>query len=171
MHLDHTQAQMGYCIVRSERQRLSQSYFGRVKSRRAIVRKEVQREGKIRGGSRDKPHYVGGIERQSPFEQAVCLRNVVRCDALGQQSPAPKDQVRRVGTLRSLRPPSLGVHELRAERVRKTGNDFVLHVEEVGQGLVEPFRPKMMAALGVDELDADAHSVGAALNATLQNIS
>ena len=71
----------------------------------------------------------------------------------------------------SLRALSLGGDELRAERVRKARNDLVLHVEEVGHGLIEPFRPEMMAALGVDELDADAHPITRALNAALQHIA
>ena len=50
-------------------------------------------------------------------------------------------------------------------------DDFVLHVEEVGQRLIEPLRPEMIAFFGVDELDIDAHAVSAALNAALQDIA
>ena len=50
-------------------------------------------------------------------------------------------------------------------------NDFVLHVEEIGQRLVEPLGPKMIARFGVDALDVDAHAVSAVLNAALQHIA
>ena len=50
-------------------------------------------------------------------------------------------------------------------------HDFVLHVEEIGQGFVEPLGPQMIPRSGVDELDVDAHSVSAALNAALKDIA
>ena len=57
------------------------------------------------------------------------------------------------------------------ERVREPRDDFVLHVEEIGHRLVEPLRPEMVAALGVDELDIDAHPGAGALNAALEDIA
>ena len=53
--------------------------------------------------------------------------------------------------------PGFRRYELCAERVRKMCDDFVLQVEQVGQGLVKTFRPQMLAALGIEELDIDAH--------------
>ncbi len=50
-------------------------------------------------------------------------------------------------------------------------DDFVLHVEEIGQGLIEPLGPEMTARLGVDELHVDAHAVSAALDAALEDIA
>ena len=70
-----------------------------------------------------------------------------------------------------LRAPGFRREELRAERIGEPRDDLVLHVEEVGNGLVEPFRPEMGAARGVDELDVDAHSAACALNAALENIA
>ena len=50
-------------------------------------------------------------------------------------------------------------------------DDFVLYVEEIGQGLVEPLGPEMIAGFGVDQLHVDAHAVAAALNAALEDIA
>ena len=50
-------------------------------------------------------------------------------------------------------------------------DDFVLHVEEIGQRLVEPLGPEMIARFGVNKLHVDAHAVSAALNATLQRVA
>ena len=65
----------------------------------------------------------------------------------------------------------IGGGELAVQRACQTRNDFVLHVEEIGQGLVEPLGPEMIAGLGVDELHIDAHSVSAALDAALEDIA
>ena len=46
----------------------------------------------------------------------------------------------------------------------------VLHVEKVGNGLVEALGPQMRAGFRVDELDVDAQPVARALNAALQYI-
>ena len=50
-------------------------------------------------------------------------------------------------------------------------DDFVLHVEEIGERLVEPVGPEMTASFGVDELHVDAHAVSAALNAAFEDIA
>ena len=65
----------------------------------------------------------------------------------------------------------IGGGELGVQRVRQARDDFVLHVEKIGQGLIEPLGPEMIARFGVDELHIDAHSVSAALNAALQHIA
>ena len=57
------------------------------------------------------------------------------------------------------------------ERARQTRDDFVLHVEEIGERLVEPLGPEMIAGLGVDELHVDAHAVPAALDAAFEDVA
>ena len=57
------------------------------------------------------------------------------------------------------------------QRVCQARDDFVLHVEEIGQRLIEPLGPEMIACFGVDELHIDAHAVSAALNAALEDIT
>jgi hypothetical protein len=57
------------------------------------------------------------------------------------------------------------------QSVRQARDDFVLHVEEVSEGFIEPIGPEMIARFGVDELHIDAHAISAALNAALKNIA
>ena len=53
---------------------------------------------------------------------------------------------------------------MRVQRVGDARGDFILHVEEIGERLVEPLGPEVIACLGVDELDVDAHAIPAALD-------
>ena len=40
--------------------------------------------------------------------------------------------------------------------VRQARDDFVLHIEEIGERLIEPLGPEMIAGFGVDELHIGA---------------
>ena len=66
---------------------------------------------------------------------------------------------------------SLGGGELIVQSAGETGDDLVLHVEEIGERLVEPLGPEMIARFGVDELYVDPHAIAAALNAALDDIA
>ncbi len=57
------------------------------------------------------------------------------------------------------------------ERARQARDDFVLHVEEICERLIEPLGPEMIVRLGVDELDIDAHAGAGALHATLEEVA
>jgi hypothetical protein len=48
--------------------------------------------------------------------------------------------------------------------VCEAGDYFVLHLEEIGHGLVETLGPEMAAALGVDQLRVDANAALVALH-------
>ncbi len=82
-----------------------------------------------------------------------------------------KIEVHRVGVRGLFGAPRLGGDEFGVQRARQARDDLVLHVEEIGQRLVEPLGPEMIAGFGVDELDVDAHAVSAALNAALEDIA
>ena len=47
----------------------------------------------------------------------------------------------------------------------------VLHLKKVRIRFVEALRPKVTASLGVDQLDIDANTISAALNASLQHVA
>ena len=51
------------------------------------------------------------------------------------------------------------------------GDNFVLHIEKIGDGFVEPFGPKMVAGFSVYELHIDAQPVAATLYRALQDIA
>jgi hypothetical protein len=59
---------------------------------------------------------------------------------------------------------------LRIECIGDAGDDLVLHVEKIGHRFFEPLGPKVIAALGINELHVDAHPHAAALNASLDHI-
>ena len=82
-----------------------------------------------------------------------------------------KIKVHRVGVWSLFRASRLGGGELGVQRVREAGDDFVLHVEEIGERLIEPLGPEMIAGFGVDQLDVDAHAGAAALDATFEDVA
>jgi hypothetical protein len=82
-----------------------------------------------------------------------------------------KIEVHRVGVRGLFGASRLGGDELGVERVRQARDDFILHVEEIGERLVEPLGPEMTARFGVDELHVDAHAVSAALDAALEDVA
>ena len=112
-----------------------------------------------------------GSANERAIEIATRSREVVRGLTLVEPSQTLKIEVHRVGVRSLFRAASLGGGELRVERIRQTRDDFVLHVEEIGERLVEPLSPEMIAGFGVDELHVDAHAIAAALNAALDHIA
>ena len=114
---------------------------------------------------------VVGIERRSrdrksrapaPHCQGSCP--LLNQASLGNRGPSSRDSA-------SFRASRLGGDELGVQRARQPRDDFVLHVEEIGERLVEPLGPEMVAGLGVDELHVDAHAVSAALDAAFEDIA
>jgi len=82
-----------------------------------------------------------------------------------------KKKVHGVGVRGLFRAPRLGGGELRVQCACQARDDFVLHVEEIGERLIKPLSPQMTARFSVDELDVDAHASAAALNAALEDIA
>src|ERR1700729_527574 len=107
------------------------------------------------------------IRGERTIKKAARLRDMARGSAAMDPRQTLKKQVHRIGIGRLFGPAGLDSRELIAERICKAPDDFVLHVEEIGQRLVKPLRPKMTAGLGIDELNIDAHAIAAALNAAL----
>ena len=70
-----------------------------------------------------------------------------------------------------MRAPRFGADQLRVKRIGEPRDDLVLHVEEIGERLVEPLGPEVMTRFSVYELDIDAHAVAAALDAAVENIA
>ena len=67
-----------------------------------------------------------------------------------EPSQTLKIEVHRVGVRGLFRPSRLGGDELGVQRACQARDDFVLHVEEIGERLVEPLGPEMTAGFGVD---------------------
>jgi len=105
------------------------------------------------------------------IEKASRLHEIVAAHALVEPSQTLKIKVHRVGVWRLLSAPRLGGDEFGIQRARQARDDFVLHVENIAERLVEPFGPEMTAGLGVDELDIHAHAVSAPLVATFEDVA
>ncbi len=132
-----------------------------------IGRKRIRAVGHVRARRSNERVDVVGIGGERAIEKAPRSRDIVRGRAFVEPSQALKIKVHRVGVRSLFRAPRLGGDKLGVQRVCQARNDFVLHVEEIGERLIEPLGPEMIARFGVDELHVDAHSVSAALNAAL----
>ena len=55
--------------------------------------------------------------------------------------------IHRIRVRRALSAPRLGAQEFVLQSVGEARNDFVLHVEEIGDRLVEPLGPEVAAGL------------------------
>ena len=135
------------------------------------VTKEMYARDHVRARRSDERVDIVGIGGERAIEKAARLRDIVRGPTLVEPSQALKIEVHRVGVRGLFRASRLGGDELGVERARQARDDFVLHVEEIGERLVEPLGPEMIAGFGVDELDVDAHAVSAALDAALEHIA
>ena len=79
--------------------------------------------------------------------------------------------VHRIGACCATGATGLGAGEFMPEPVGEPGYDLILHVEKVGDRLVEALGPDLTAGFGVDQLDVDAHAVPRALHAALEHIA
>src|SRR6516162_6649285 len=68
-------------------------------------------------------------------------------------------EVHRIGRGRPLRSTSLASHQLHPQLAGETGDEVVLHAEQVGQGPIEALGPQMRAGFRVDKLSVDAQAV------------
>ena len=114
---------------------------------------------------------IVGVGGMRAIEKAARPREIVGGQALIVPKQTLKIEVHRVRGRRLFRASRLGGDELRVERACQSRDDFVLHVEEIGERLVEPLGPEMIAGFGVDELHIDAHAVAAALNAAFEDVA
>ena len=72
---------------------------------------------------------------------------------------------------RPFRAPRLSVDKPGVELSRQMRDDLILHVEEIGERLVEALGPKVRARLGFNELHIDAHSIPGALQAAVEHVA
>src|SRR5580700_11384263 len=105
------------------------------------------------------------------IEKFARLRDIVGGHTLIEAGQTLKMKVHRVGGRSLFGASRLGGDELGVQGAREARDDLILHVEEIGERLIEPFGPEMIARFGVDELHVDAHAVSAALNAALKDIA
>ena len=98
-----------------------------------------------------------GIEKQCTFEQTYGLPEGVGRSGLRHYSARPENVVERVGIFG--RPGGLHGDQLSVEGSCDPARDLVLQSEQVDRVAVEPLRPQMDVAFGVDQLRIDADLV------------
>jgi hypothetical protein len=67
--------------------------------------------------------------------------------------------------------PRFGCDQLRTQLIGKARDNFILHVEQVGDWLVEALGPEMRTRLRVDKLDVNAQPIAGTLNAAFKHIT
>ena len=67
--------------------------------------------------------------------------------------------------------PRLRLDQLRAQLAGEPSNNVVLHLEQIGQFLVETLGPEMRAGVAIDQLYVNAHAVAPALHPPLQRVA
>ena len=65
---------------------------------------------------------------------------------------------------RAFRSPGLSLNELGVQGIGEPGDDFVLHIEEIRDRLVEALGPEVIAAFGVGQLHIQPHPVAGSLH-------
>ena len=75
------------------------------------------------------------------------------------------------GCSESFRSPCLSHDELGIQRVGEPRYDFVLHIEQIGDGFVETFGPQMIAGFGIDKLHVHPKPVAATLHRAFQHVA
>ena len=158
-------------VVRDRRQGFGQLRFGGNEGRHGIGHKGKCALVQIRARRSDERVDIVGIGGERAIEKAARLRHIVRGPTFVKTSLTLKIEVHRVRVRRSLGASRLCGDELRVQRACQPRHDFVLHVEEIGERLVEPLGPEMIAGFAVDELDIDAHPVPAALDAAFEDVA
>ncbi len=154
--VDNSQHHMAPRMVRDQGQDSGRLRFSREEGRRGIGYKHTRARGHVHPRRSNERVYIAGIDGERAIEKAPRLRKIVRVQTLVEPSHALKVEVHRVRGRPLFRPSRLSGDELGVQRACQPRDNFVLHVEEVDQSLIEPLRPQMIARLGVDELNVDA---------------
>jgi hypothetical protein len=72
---------------------------------------------------------------------------------------------------RTFRSSRLNLNELGFQRIGEPRYDFVLHVEKVGDGLIEAFGPEVIATFGIDKLHVHPEPAPAALHGAFEHVT
>ena len=162
---------MGQRIVRPLRKHLGYRRFGRREARVPVVRQIGAAHRIVDPPDLKQRVEVAGIDREGALEEAARLRHVFDVDPLVERRQSLKEEVHRIGIRYAFGPMRFGRGQFRPQLIGEAGDDLVLHFEEIGLRLVEAFRPEMLAAFGVDELDIDTHAAGVALDRPFEHIA
>ena len=169
-YVDKTEPHMAACIVRGQGQGRVQFRLGRREGDRRIGHEGHCRDSVRRCRSNERVD-IAGMDSERTIVELARLRQIVRSRTFVKPGRPLKTEVQCVGVRGLFCTARLGRDEWCTQRASQARDDFVLHVEEIGDRLIEPLRPKMTACLGIDELNIDTHAPAAALNTALEDIT
>ena len=112
---------------------------------------------------------LGVLEHQGDTAPEVKAQHAGR-ESLRSPSHALEIEVEGIGGQCPFRAPRLDGDQLRAQLTGESRDDFVLHVEEFGQGLVEALGPEVTTGRSVDKLRIDTHPIAATLHGAFEHI-
>jgi hypothetical protein len=142
---------MAVWVVRGQRQRCGQFRFGCREGSKGIGRERHFSFNRVSCRRSNERIDIAGVGRYRAIEKFARLRQVVRDGTPIKPSHTLKIEIYRVWVRSLFRPSSLGGDQRGAQLAGKPGDDFVLHVKEIGDRLIEPLSPDMTARLGVDD--------------------
>src|SRR3984957_10786668 len=149
-YIDKSQPHMAAWMVRDRRKGLDQFRFGRREGRGGIGHEEIYALDRVRARRSYERFDVTGVGDKRAIETNVRLRHVLRRVTLVDPSHTLKIKVHRVRGRRLFGASRLGGGELVVQCAGETGDDLVLHIEEIGARLVETLGPEMISRFGVD---------------------
>jgi hypothetical protein len=131
-------------VIRRNRQDLLEDGLGRREPGRPVLDRQKCRDRRLYGAQADPRLDNSGVERQRAFEEALPLPQGVGRRGSVEAGHALKIEVHRVGIRHLFRASRLGGDELGVQRACQARDDFILHVEEIGQRLIEPLGSKVI---------------------------
>ena len=138
------------CVVRGQGQGAGQGRFRYSQARGPIVDQMIGGHSQIDTRHADQSLDIFGIERQGAFKKTTRFRHEFGCYPLVRNGPALEIHIRRIGMRRAFGSLCLNLNKLAGQRVGKPRDDFILHIEQICDGLVEALSPKMVAGFCVD---------------------
>ena len=170
-NMHNTQIHMGLRVPWGHGQSLDQGRLGSGEARGPVSVRKVSAAIKVNYGRADQCFDVTGIERQARSKKPRACVMYSGVISLVHTSHALEIQVHRIRMQRTFRPPRLGLNQLSIQRVGKSRHDFVLHIEQIGDRLVEAVGPKVIAGFSVDQLHTHPEPIAATLHRAFEHIA
>src|SRR5271167_3895344 len=154
---------MSNSMVRRERKNLGQSCFCRCKQPGSLVGHDIGRTSCVDICGADQGLDIARIECERSLKKATGPRHIIRGRSAICVKHALEIKIHRIWSWRLFRTSRFSRDQFGAQLIGKTGYDLVLHIEEVGQRLVEALGPKMIGSFSVYELDIYPQPISAPL--------
>ena len=123
---------MGQRIVRSQSKHLGDLRLGRRQPGVPVVRQIGCAHRIVDLPLATQSIKVPRIDRKGALKKAARPRHIFDVDPLVDRRQSLKEEVHRIRVRRSFGPMRFGRRQLRPQLIGETGNDLILHFEEIG---------------------------------------